>query len=387
VILAHRIQLQPRNKHVTAFAKACGVARYTWNWALNRWATEHEAGNKPKATELKKAWNKEKPEWVYESPKDANQQPFSNLQSAFNRFFKKQGRYPKYKKKGRHDSFYISNDKLTADGRYVRLPKIGRVKMAEELRFSGKVMAATVSREADRWFISFQVETEVVPQHGSEIVGIDLGVKDAVVLSDGSKFAGPKPLKRRLRTLKKRQRKHSRKVKGSNNRRRSALRLARLHRKIKNQRKDFLHKVSSHIVSKAKTVVIEDLNVRGMLKNHKLARAISDIGFYEFRRQLEYKCKMNDVELIIADRWFPSTKLCRFCGSLNKMPLSERVYKCDCGHTEDRDVNAAQNLRTVGLAGIYACGQEGPDFDSGHSETGLDEAGTQSLVTSTSCHI
>lgn len=387
MILAHRIQLLPRNKHAKAFAKACGVARYTWNWALNRWSTEYEAGGKPKAAELKKAWNKEKPEWVYESPKDANQQPFANLQTAFSRFFKKQGRYPKFKKKGQHDSFYVSNDKLTIDGRYVRLPKIGRVKMSEELRFKGKVMAATVSREADRWFISLQVDTEVSPQHGSEVIGVDLGVKDAVVLSDGSKFTGPKPLKRRMRTLKKRQRKHSRKVKGSNNRKKSALILARLHRKIKNQRKDFLHKVSSHIVSKTKTIVIEDLNVRGMLKNHCLARATSDIGFYEFRRQLEYKCRMNDVELIIADRWFPSTKLCRFCGSLNKMPLSERVYKCDCGHTEDRDVNAAQNLRTLGFRGNYACGQEGSGFDLHQGETSLDEAGTQSLAASISCHI
>lgn len=387
MILAHRIQLQPRCRHITAFNKACGVARYAWNWALNRWQKEYEAGGKPKANDLKKAWNKEKPEWVYESPKGANQAPFTNLNKAFQRFFKKQARHPRFKRKGEHDSFYIENDKLSIDGRYVRLPKIGRVKMAEELRFTGKLMSATVSREADRWFISFSVDTEVQPAHGDEIIGIDLGVKDAVVLLDGMKFSGPKPLKRRLKLLRKRQRKHSRKMKGSNNRKKSAIRLARFHRKVKNQRKDFLHKVSSHIVSRAKTIVIEDLNVRGMLKNQKLARAISDIGFYEFRRQLEYKCQLNGVELIIADRWFPSTKLCRFCGALNEMSLSERTYRCDCGHAEDRDVNAAQNLHTLGLRGIDACGQEGSGSDSGLSETNLDEAGTQSLATSTSCHI
>lgn len=386
MILAHRIQLQPRNRHITAFNKACGVARYTWNWALDQWQKQYESGNKPKANDLKKQWNAEKPEWVYESPKDANQQPFANLSKAFQRFFKNQTRYPKFKKRGQHDSFYVSNDKLAVDGRYVRLSKIGRVKMAEELRFAGRVMSATVSREADRWFISFSVDTEVQSVHGAEVIGVDLGVKDAVVLSEGTKFTGPKPLRRKLKLLKKRQRKHSRKAKGSNNRKKSAIRLARLHRKIKNQRKDFLHKVSSHIVSRAKTVVIEDLNVRGMLKNHCLARAISDIGFYEFRRQLEYKCQMNGVELIIADRWFPSTKLCRFCGAISEMSLSDRTFKCDCGHTEDRDVNAAQNLRTLGLRGI-ACGQEGAGSDLGQSETGLDEAGTQSLVTSTSCHI
>lgn len=387
MILAHRVQLQPRNRHITAFNKACGVARYTWNWALDRWQKEYEAGNKPKANDLKKQWNAEKPEWVYESPKGANQQPFTNLNKAFQRFFKKLGKYPRFKRKGEHDSFYIENDKLSIDGRYVRLPKIGRVKMAEELRFAGKVMSATVSREADRWFISFSVDTTIQPSHGDEIIGIDLGVKDTVVLSDGARFSGPKPLKRKLRALKKRQRKHSRKQKGSNNRRKSAIRLARFHRKVKNQRKDFLHKVSSHIVSRAKTVVIEDLNVRGMLKNHGLARAISDIGFYEFRRQLEYKCQMNGVELIVADRWFPSTKLCRVCGTIKEMSLADRTYKCDCGHIEDRDVNAAQNLCTLGLRGIDACGQEGAGLGLGQDETGLDEAGTQSLATSTSCHI
>lgn len=387
MILAHRIQLQPRNRHITAFNKACGVARYTWNWALDRWQKEYEAGNKPKANELKKQWNAEKPDWVYESPKGANQAPFTNLNKAFQRFFKKLGKYPKFKRKGGHDSFYVENDKLSIDGRYVRLPKIGRVKMTEELRFPGKVMSATVSREADRWFISFTVDTEIQPKRGDEVIGIDLGVKDAVVLSDGTKFSGTKPLKRKLKLLKKRQRQHSRKQKGSNNRKKSAIRLARFHRKIKNQRKDFLHKVSSHIVSRAKTVVIEDLNVRGMLKNHKLARAISDIGFYEFRRQLEYKCRMNAVELIIADRWFPSTKLCRFCGTINEMSLADRTFKCDCGHTEDRDVNAAQNLRTLGFRGNDACGQEGSGPDLGQDETSLNEAGTQSLATSTSCHI
>lgn len=388
MILSHRIQLHPRNKHILAFTKACGCARYTWNWALDQWQKEYEAGNKPTANKLKKQWNAEKPEWVYESPKDANQQVFSFVGKAFSRFFKKQARYPKFKKKGENDSFYISNDKFSVDGRYVKLPKIGRVKMTEELRFSGKIMSATVSREADRWFISISVETEHEPRHGENTVGVDLGVKDAVVLSDGTKLAGTKPLKAALKTLKKRQRKHGRKQKGSNNRRKSAMRLARLYRKIKNQRKDFLHKTTSMLISRAKTVVIEDLNVRGMLRNHKLARAISDIGFYEFRRQLEYKCQMNGVNLVLADRWFPSTKLCGQCGCLNEMPLSERTYRCGCGHTEDRDVNAAQNLCTLGFRGIYACGQKG----SGHrlvvgDETSLDEAGTQSLATSTSCHI
>ncbi len=386
MILSHRIQLNPRRRHAAAFRRACGCARYAWNWALDRWNDTYEKiGKIPKVSDLKKQWNKEKPKWVYESPKDANQQPFAFLNKAWGRFFKKIARKPKFKKKGEHDSFYISNDKLKVDGRYVKLPKVGRVKMTEKLRLYGKIMSATVSREADRWFISFQVEFDHAPSHGGEVIGVDLGVRDAAVLSDGTKLPGPKPLKRRLKTLKKRQRKHSRKVKGSNNRRKSALRLARLHRKIKNQRKDFLHKTTSMIVSRAKTVVIEDLNVRGMMAGN-LSRQISDVGFYEFRRQLTYKCQMNGVELIVADRWYPSTKRCSACGCINDVGRGQEVYRCDCGHVDDRDVNAANNLRTLGLRGTgsgdpNACGQESSGLDSGQDETSLVEAGTQSLLT------
>jgi putative transposase len=322
-----------------------------------------------------------------EVTKTAPQQALKNLGTAFERFFKKLGGYPKRKKRGNRDSFRAENgprskvgSAVKTEGRYVVFPKIGRVKMAEAVRFSGRIMEVTVSREADRWFASFVVDTEHVPQHGEKVIGVDLGVKDAAVLSTGERFPGPKPLRKRLRKLKRLSRQHSRKVKGSRNRKKSAMRLARLHRRIKNIRKDFLHKVTSHIVSKAKTVVIEDLNVKGMLANHCLARAISDIGFWEFRRQMEYKTEMNEVALIVANRWFPSTKLCRKCGTLNDLSLAERTYRCDCGHEEDRDLNAARNLRS--LAGSSpdkpnACGPE----SSGRSRkepTKLcrDEAGT-----------
>lgn len=377
MILSHRIQLKPNRKQTISFIKACGVARYAWNWALEQWKTEYENSGKPNANALKKKWNKEKPSWVYESPKGANQKPFSDLNNAFRRFFNKKAKYPKFKKRGNRDSFYIENDKFKVDGNYVKLPKIGRVKMTEDLRLNGKIMAGVVSREANRWFISISVETDHTPIHGDEIIGVDLGVKDAMVLSDGTKLTGPKPLSKKLKTLKKRQRKHSKKQKGSNNRKKSAIKLARLHRKIKNQRKDFLHKTTSMLVSRAKTLVIEDLNVKGMVKNHHLARAISDIGFGEFRRQLEYKSNMNEVDLVIADRFFPSTKLCRKCGSLLDVPLSQRVFKCDCGHEEDRDINAARNLRTLGLRETHACGQI--STGTKEYETKLDESGTNPL--------
>ena len=377
--LAHRIQLCPNNVQEGYFRRAAGTARFAWNWALGEWNLRYGEGEKVSEGLLRKLLNERKDTafpWMAEVTKVAPQQAIKNLGTAFTRFFKKLGAYPKFKKRGEHDSFRAEDgpksktgSAVETEGNYVILPRIGRIKMTEAVRFSGRVMEVVVSREADRWFASFLVETEHVPQHGEKVIGVDLGVKDAVVLSTGERFPGPKPLRKRLRKLKRLSRQHSRKVKGSRNRKKSAMRLARLHRRIKNIRKGFLHKVTSYIVSKAKTVVIEDLNVKGMLANRHLSRAISDIGFWEFRRQMEYKTEMNEVALIVANRWFPSTKLCRKCGTLNDLSLDERIYRCDCGHVEDRDLNAARNLRTLAESSSdkpNACGPE----SSGSSRKG-----------------
>ena len=361
MILSHKIEMNPSKEQKEAMARACGVARYTWNWALEKWGEEYKAGGKPRELALKKRWNQEKPDWVYLSPKGANQRPFVDLGRAFSSFFSHRARYPRFKRKGRHDSFYVENDKLLILGNQVRLPKIGWAELTEGLRLQGKIMGGVVSREADRWFIAVQVDVGDYrkARDADGVVGVDLGVKDAVVWSTGERVSGPKPLKDALRTLKRRQQGHSRKVKGSNNRRKSTVRLARLHWRIKNQRNDWLHKVTTQLCRENQTVVIEDLNVAGMLKNHKLARSISDIGFGEFRRQLGYKSKIFGTELLVADRFFPSTKLCWACGRIKDMPLSERVYRCECGYVADRDLNAARNLSTLGYRGINACGEEG----------------------------
>jgi len=359
MILSHRIEMRPAREQEQALRRACGVARYAWNWALAEWTAQYKAGGKPNALALKKRWNAEKPEWVYESPKGANQRPFTNLAKAFSAFFSGKARRPRFKKKGVHESFYVENDKFVVADNRVRLPKIGWVKMREPLRFGGKIMGAVVSQDADRWFIAIQVDLGKYenPRVGDALVGVDLGVKDAAVLSTGERIPGPKPLAKSLSLLKRRQRWHSRKARGSQNRRRSAMTLARLHRRIRNKRKDFLHKLTTRLCRENQTVAIEDLNVRGMLKNHKLARSISDIGFGEFRRQLEYKSVIFGAELIVADRFFPSTKLCSVCGRTRDMPLSQRVYRCECGSVLDRDMNAALNLSTLGYRGIDACGE------------------------------
>jgi len=384
MILSHKIRLYPKPKQETGLKKACGVARYTWNWALNAWNTQYASGIKPDALDLKKQWNSTKPDWVYESPKDANQQPFSFLSKAWISFFKKNTGRPTFKKKGLHDSFYLSNDKFHVEKRYVKVPHIGTIKMAECIRFEGKIMSATVSRDAHTWNISFSVDVGKdfhYDRSGNAVIGVDLGVSSAATLSTGEKVDGPKPLKKFLDLLRRRSRQHSRKIRGSANRRKSAARLARLHRRIRCQRNDFLHKFTTRLCHENQTVVIEDLNVKEMLSDHKLARAISDTGFGEFRRQLEYKSSLFGNQVIIADRWFPSTKMCNSCGLISDIPLSQRIYICRCGYVADRDINAARNLRdyTRGYRGINACGHDGSGYEETHSETVVAEAGNSGV--------
>ena len=370
MICSHRIALDPTVEQSIALSRACGVARFTWNWALDAWNKKYASGEKVTANALKLEWNKLKHEkfpWVGESPKDANQQPFSNLNSAFQRFFKRKSKRPSFKRKGEHDSFYVSNDKFSVDGLTVRLPVIGPVRMLEELRFDGKITSGTVSREANRWFLSVSVDTDVkrLPKTDKS-VGVDLGLKTAVVCSDGTSFDAPKPLKQNLKRLKRRSRRHSRKQKGSTNRKKSKLRLARLHARIKNIRRDWTHKVTSKLIHENQVICIEDLNVKGTVANRKLARAICDVGWYEIRRQLEYKALWYGRDVRVIGRFIPTTKTCSNCGcKKDSISLSTRVYSCDhCGIEIDRDLNAAINIRTAGLAGTYACGPEGSGYCS-----------------------
>ena len=366
---AHRIALEPTGQQRQQFVRAAGCARFAWNWALAEWNRQYKAGGKPTANALKKQFNAVKRDlfpWLYESPKDANLQPFTNLHEAFQRFFKKLAKYPAFKKKGRcRDSFYVSNDKFRLDAKRVRLPRIGWVAMREALRFDGKVLGATVTRTADRWFLSVQVETEVFPlqqvqgrlsrsETQANVVGVDLGIKHLATLSDGRTFDNPKPLRRALRKLRRLNRRLHRKSRGSANRHRAAMRVARLHARIANVRQDVLHKLTTALARDYDHVVIEDLNVKGMLCNRKLARAIADVGLHELRRQLAYKAEVEKTAVTVADRWYASSKTCSGCGAIKTtLSLSEREYVCiACGLVKDRDWNAACNLeRYPGLRG------------------------------------
>ena len=363
--LSHKIRLTPTLEQRVAMAKACGCARFAWNWALARYKQLKEQGvAKVSINELKKEFNQIKEEqfpWIYESPKDANQRPFANLKKALNSYYQTEAKggkkgYPKFKKKGRYDSFYISNDKFKIENQLVRLPVIGLVKMTEPLRFEGKILSGTVSRTANDWFLSVQIQLPETYSRSNlkenPIIGIDLGIKTFAVTSDHTEFQAPKPLKMYLKRLKRLSRRHSNKIKGSHNREKSAVRLAKLHQRISNIRQDFIHKLTTKLVQENQVLVMETLNVKGMVKNRRLSRAISDAGFGEFLRQIEYKAILHNRAIIKADRWFPSSKTCNACGSVKtKLDLSERDYICEsCGVIEDRDYNAALNLRDYGLS-------------------------------------
>ena len=366
VTRSHKIALDPTPGQTQAFVRAAGVARFVWNWALAEWKAWYKAGKKPTAMTVKKHFNSIKGEqfpWAYESPRDANAQPFANLDKAFKRFFDGDAEYPKFKKKGKcHDSFYVANDKFRVEGDAVTLPHVGKVKMREALRFGGKVVCATVSRTANRWFVSISVEVDLpvlASENQARRAGVDLGVKNLATiasLDDEITVEGPKPLLAARRRLRRLQRSLSRKAKGSKNREKARLKVARLHARIAAVRADALHKLTTWLVRTYGCVVIEDLGVKGMLRNGKLARVISDMGFGEFRRQLAYKQALSEDEVIVADRWFPSSRRCRKCDVVNVgLTLKDRVFRCEnraCGHVEDRDIHAARNLeRYPGLPG------------------------------------
>jgi putative transposase len=384
MLIAHRIALDPNNQQATYLKKACGVARFAYNWALAEWKRQYEAwkadNTLPKPTEaaLRRQLNAIKREqfpWMLEVTKCAPQMAIIQLGQAFQNFFAGRARYPQFRKKGVQDRFTLTNDQFDIDGSRIRIPHLGWVRMREPLRFRGKLLSATISRVADRWFVSITVDTpdtSHLPQAENQgAVGVDLGVSALATLSTGEKIAGPKAHTALLARLRRLSRSLSRKQKGSANRAKAKVKLARLHARISHIRQDALHKLTTDLTRRFHTIAIEDLNVCGMARNRHLARSIMDMGFFEFRRQLEYKAAMRGGQVVVADRFFPSSKRCSACGhKLDDLPLSVREWTCpDCGSIHDRDVNAAKNLLAYGLAilngstassaGCQACGEEG----------------------------
>lgn len=317
---------------------------------LNRRVEEYRlTGKSSNAIEQHRQLNSLKPTdfpWMYEVSKCAPQEALRNLDRAFVNFFEKRSRFPRFKSRKRGIGSFRLTGSIHVEGKTIQLPRLGVIRLKETSAVTGRILSATVSERAGRWFVSIQVETSiVVPDNQGPAVGVDLGVKTLATLSDGCVFENPKAYRRKLQVLKRAQRVVARRQKGSKRRERAKWRVANLHFNIANIRSDVIHKMTTLIAMTYGMVGIEDLNVSGMTKNHCLAGAVSDAAFGEVRRQLEYKCQWYGSALVVHDRFLPSSKTCSVCGEVkDSLPLSERTFRCDCGHESDRDLNAAMNL-------------------------------------------
>jgi putative transposase len=400
-----KIRLELNNKQKTLALQHCGTARYAYNWALsyckkidefNKTAKKEDKQKYPSAIDFHKMFVKDVKsvnKWLYDVSKWTAQEPLRNLQKAYSRYFselkqgviqKKKNEYvakrkakglfidydivndigrPNFKKKGIKDSFYLEAN-ITANKNKIKVPKFGWLKCSEILP-NCEIKNVVISRTADEWFISFKIpHTSMITIKTKGVVGCDLGVKNLVTLSDGITFENLKPYRKAKRKLKLAQRKMSKKyVKGaknqSSNYKKASLVVAKIHQDVANIRKDNLHKITTFMSKNYEEIVIEDLKISNMVKNHKLAGVILDGGLFEFRRQLEYKAKWYGCIITIADPYFPSSKLCSNCGNKKEvLKLSERTYNCKvCNFTLDRDENAAQNLKKLAVSlTVSTCG-------------------------------
>ena len=377
VIRGHIIRLDPTNKQATHFSKACGVARLAYNWALAEWQKQYEADknyrdecqakgitidenrlNKPSQGKLRKQLNSIKREqfpFMLEVTKCSPQLAIMQLGDAFKRFFKGESKHPQFRKKGVNDRFSLSNDQFKLKSKnnkpHIQIPNLGLVRMTEHLRYNGKILSAKVFTKGSKWFVSIAVELDdtqkPLPKTGKS-VGLDLGITDLATLSDGTKIQAPKPLKNKLKKLQRLSKSLSRKQKDSNNREKAKTKLSRLHDKISCIRKDFTHKLTTQLVKSYDMICIENLNVKGMVKNRKLARSIHDLGFYEFKRQLIYKANQWGKTIKELDRFYPSSKTCSNCGFImakENLTLAVRHWICpSCHANHDRDINASINI-------------------------------------------
>ena len=366
MLRAHKIELRANDKQATYFAKACGAARKAYNWALEEWQKQHQAGGKPTEAALRRQLNgikrKEFP-WMLEVTKNAPQMAIMQLGDAFKNFFAKRAKYPTFRKKWIDDRFTLTNDQFAVNDSRIRIPHLGWMRMRESLRYNGKIVSATISRRANKWFVSITIEipksTIPAANDNQVAVGVDLGLTHFAVLSTGEKITGPKPHRALMNRLRRLSKSLSRKQKASNNRKKAKIKLARLHYRIANIRCDAQHQLTTKLVNDFDVIGVEDLHVKGMLKNRRLSRSIADMGFHEFRRQLEYKTLAASKKLVVADRWFASSKMWSYCGEkIDSLLLSEREWTCAlCSTHHDRDINAAKNLEKMAVSStVSACG-------------------------------
>lgn len=361
MLKAYKYRLYPKDEQKIYLAKTFGCTRFVYNMMLADRIKSYEENKDLDIKAIKyptPAEYKTEFQWLKEVDSLALANAQMNLDKAYKNFFRdKSVGFPKFKKKSNTNSYTTNNQNGTVyiENSHIKVPKLkSMIKIEQHREFMGMIKSCTISQvPSGKYFISILVDTENIqlPKTDKKI-GVDLGIKEFAITSDGEIFSNPKHLKKSEKRLTKLQRDLSRKEKGSNNRRKARIKIAKIHEKIANQRNDFLHKVSTQLINENQVIVIEDLKVSNMIKNHKLAKSIADVSWSEFRTMLEYKAKWYDREIIIAPSNYASSQLCSNCGNKSSQTkdLSCRTYTCEvCGMIMDRDINASKNLLKLAI--------------------------------------
>lgn len=363
MLKAYKYRIYPTTTQECLLNKHFGSTRYIYNWALNKKIKHYETEKKSLSLfEVKKEIvtlkNAKETEWLKEINSQSLQESIIHLDKAFTRFFREKKGFPQFKSKHNKQSFSCpQNVKVIFINHKITLPKIGEIKTVFSREFNGNIKTCTVSKTTtNKYYISILVDNEQeVPEKfkvdEEKTIGIDLGIKDFAVLSNGTKIENPKFLRKEEKRLKFLQKRASKKQKGSKNRKKANVKVAKIHEKIKNRREDFLHKITTKLIRENQTICLEDLNVKGMMKNHCLAKSIAEVSWSKFNNYLNYKAKWNGNNIIYIGRFDASTKICNNCGFVNKdLTLKNRCWKCkECNVEHDRDINAAINIKKFGL--------------------------------------
>ena len=366
----YKFRIYPNDEQQQKLAKCFGCQRFVYNYFLNkrndRYLQNETSNYNKDAADLTKL-KKEIP-WLKEALSQSLQRTLRNLDTAFNSFFAKRNKFPRFKSRRDKQSFCIPQNTEVKDGR-LYIPKFKEgIKIKQHRAVEGEIINSTISKKpCGHYYVCITVERKIEKhKRNDKTVGVDLGIKDLAVLSDGTRHKNIKSYRTLETRLARLQRRHSKKKKGSANREKLRKKVARLHEKIANIRSNHLHQITFKIVSENQTICLEDLNVKGMLKNRRLAKSVADVSFYEFVRQVVYKSDWYGRTVILIDRWYPSSKTCNHCHFVNQdLTLADRDWDCPrCGRRLDRDLNAAKNiereglrLNTVGTTEIEACGE------------------------------
>ena len=384
IFKSFKFRIYPNKDQEILLAKHFGANRFVFNYYLNKRKESYLGEDKKSlnyydnANDLTQLKKDENYIWLKEINSQTLQSSIRNLDTAYNKFFRKQTKFPRFKSKYDRQSFKIPQNVLIKDNK-LNIPKFKEgIKINLHQEIEGKIMFATISKSTtDKYYVSItcQINHKPFGKTGSEI-GIDTGIKDLAILSDGTTYENIKTLKNNLKKLKYEQRQLSKKVKGSSSRNKQRKTLAIIHEKITNVRKDYLHKISTEIIKNHDVICVEDLAIKNMMKNHKLAQAFADVSLGTFYSMLEYKAKWNDKQYIKIDRFFPSSKMCFKCGWIKQdLTLKDREWTCfSCGEKHDRDFNAAKNILKQGLKILSGLGTNSDIKQKQVESLSLDEA-------------